>query len=126
MYPEPQILIADDDTGFLRALTVRLQREGYRVLVAPDGYQALAFAVKHTPDLLILDIRMPAGDGFTVQDRKDRLPELVDVPVIYITGDKSKETQLRAEEAGATVVHKPFDMDELLEVIRRELTIRVV
>ena len=125
MIAEARILVADDDEGFLKALTLRLQREGFGVVAAPDGYQALAFAVKHKPDLMILDIHMPAGDGFTVQDRKDRLPELLDVPVIYMSGDTSVETQLRAEDIGAPVIHKPFDVEELLEAIQRDLEVRV-
>ena len=124
MSTPPQILEADDNPGFLKALSVRLKREGYRVIVASDGYFALAFAVEHKPDLLILDIYMPAGDGFTVQDRKDKLPELADVPVIYVSGDKSDQTQLRAEQGGATILHKPFDFDELVEMIERALTSR--
>jgi DNA-binding response OmpR family regulator len=124
MSTEPQILVADDAPGFLKAMTVRLQREGYSVVVASDGYFALDFAVEHKPDLLILDVCMPAGDGFTVQDRKDELPALADVPVIYVSGDKSDQRPLRAER-GATILHKPFHFDEMLDLVERALTSRV-
>ncbi len=124
MSEKAQIVLADDDVGFVKALTVRLEQEGYKVFAAPDGYFALAEAVEHKPDLLILDIHMPAGDGFTVQQRKDKMSPLADVPVIYVTGDKSDQTRLRAESSGAMLVHKPFELQELLTAIEQTLASR--
>ena len=64
-----RILIADDDRNLLQALTVRLDAAGYDVITTQDAYQALDFARKHRPDLLLLDINMPAGSGFSVHER---------------------------------------------------------
>jgi CheY-like chemotaxis protein len=116
----PTILIADDDQALVQALKVRLEREGYEILTASDGYGALAKAVAHRPDLMVLDIHMPAGSGFTVQERKDRNEALTDVPVIYITGDHGPDVAKTASACNAAgLVLKPFDTEALLELIVR-------
>jgi DNA-binding response OmpR family regulator len=114
----PTIVVADDDIRLVKAIATRLEAFGYRVIQATDGYSALARAVEHKPDLLILDIHMPAGDGFTVQERKERLPEISHIPVIYITGDKSAEPRKLARQYGAfALLHKPVDKYELLDIV---------
>ncbi|MAE66127.1 MAG: hypothetical protein CMJ18_17790 [Phycisphaeraceae bacterium] len=119
---KPRVLIADDDPAFTRALTLRLQNEGYKVIASFDGYNALARTVEGKPDVLVLDIHMPAGDGFTVQDRIAKMPELADVPVIYVTGDTSENTFRAAKAAGAlAIVHKPLEIEELIQEIERAL-----
>lgn len=118
----PTVLIADDDSRLLEALSLRLRREGFKVLTASDGYNALALAVERRPDLLVLDVNMPAGDGFTVQERGNHRSELADVPVIYLTGDQSQRLDEMAEVLGAfALIHKPFEFDRLLNTIRAAL-----
>lgn len=117
-----KILIADDNRGFLNALTIRLEATGYEVIASQDSYQALQFARENRPDLLLLDINMPAGDGFTVQERLKNIPELATIPVIYITGDTSEQTTSNARMHGAIAVfHKPFELETLLTVIEKAL-----
>lgn len=119
---QKKILIADDDHGFLNALTIRLEATGYEVIASQDSYQALQFARENRPDLLLLDINMPAGDGFTVQERLKNIPELASIPVIYITGDTSGQTTFNARMHGAfAVLHKPFELENLLTVIEKAL-----
>ena len=125
------ILIADDDHDLLRAVSIRLKSAGYEVVTALDSYQAVQFANEHRPDLVILDINMPAGDGFTVQERLRNIGELATTPVIYLTGDTSELTKELARRTGAyALLHKPFDdpprlareaasEEEGLEVYRR-------
>lgn len=118
----PTILIADDDARLLAALSQRLRGEGFDVITATDGYNALAKAVESSPDLMILDVNMPAGDGFSVLERGHNRAELADTPVIYLTGDKSPRLDELADVLGAyATLHKPFDFDRLLNTIRAAL-----
>ena len=110
------ILIADDDERVLKALMLRLGEVGFKVITATDGYSALALATKHKPGLLILDINMPAGDGFSVQERMKGIPGMATTPVIYVTGDKSERLDDVAQQLGAfAVIHKPFHIEELID-----------
>lgn len=114
-----KILIADDDQNLLLALSVRLEAEGYDVVRAQDAYQALERTRQTNPDLLLLDINMPAGNGFSVQERIANIDELSSTPIIYITGEDSDRVNRTAQELGAfAVVPKPFETEDLLETIR--------
>ena len=122
MRKQPLVLIADDDSNMLNALRLRLQEDDFEVVTAKDSYNALAKAVERVPDLLILDVNMPAGDGFSVQERLQKLDALREVPVIYVTGDKSQRLDDVAEQHGAvTLFHKPFDSERLIATIRQVL-----
>jgi CheY-like chemotaxis protein len=113
-----RILVADDSEKLLAALQLQLERHGFEVHTSPDAYLALAKAKNFMPDLLILDIRMPAGNGFSVLERMDKIPELRHTPVIYMTGDQSAELELRAEQMGARgFVRKPISLPKMLELI---------
>lgn len=113
------ILVADDDVRLLHAMSVRMTHEGYRVLTTQDGYQAVALARKEMPDLILLDISMPAGSGFSVHQRLRSIDELRHIPVIYITGRDTEEVYAAAEKLGAvTVLQKPFVADTLLHTVR--------
>ena len=114
-----RILVADDDVKLLEALTARLEAEGFEVISTQDAYQALALARREQPDLLLLDINMPAGNGFSVQERAAEIDELANVPIVYITGEEPDAVDATAQELGAiAVVHKPFETTELLDAIR--------
>lgn len=122
MRKQPVVLIADDDSNLLNALRLRLQEDDFDVVTAKDSYNALAVAVQRVPDLLILDVNMPAGDGFSVQERLQKLDALREVPVIYVTGDKSQRLDDVAEQHGAIALfHKPFDSERLIATIRQVL-----
>jgi two-component system response regulator MprA len=109
------ILVADDDDALLEALSVRLESHGYSVVRARDAVQAVSVARRTVPDLLILDINMPAGDGITVLARIRAIEDLGTVPAIYITGDRSARASVLDAETGAgAVLNKPLDMDRLL------------
>jgi len=117
-----KILIAEDDVNLLNSMRIRLTAEGYEVLCASDGYQAVALARKSWPDMLILDINMPAGDGFSVQDRVWNMVHLRRIPVVYVTGDRSQNVLDKAHSLGArSLLKKPFDTGELLQVVRETL-----
>ncbi len=80
------ILIADDNPGILRLIKVNLQFEGFEVICAADGREALNMARRHRPDLIILDIMMPEMDGWEVLSNLKKDDELKNIPVILLTG----------------------------------------
>lgn len=117
-----KILIADDDRQVLQLLSMSLRRAGYEVVNAVDGYQAVQFAHDHRPDLLILDVNMPAGNGLSVQQRLHKISACCATPVIYLTGDRSERVVANAKKLGAfAVLHKPFETAFLLETVRAAL-----
>ncbi|MCR9075063.1 MAG: response regulator [bacterium] len=116
------ILVADDDPTILLAISCRLENEGYRVFTTQDGYQALAIARREHPDLMILDINMPAGSGVSVQQRIQAIEEITVPPVIYITGNElTQATVDQAEHQSARIIKKPFDAGELLATVSETL-----
>ena len=117
-----KILVVDDDQDIQRLLAVRLAREGHEVAFAADGISAIASARREQPQLILLDVGLPAGDGFTVLERLHAIPQLAAIPVIVMSARDSHETVERALEAGAErFVPKPFEMDELLAAVRAVL-----
>jgi DNA-binding response OmpR family regulator len=114
----PKIIIADDDRNLVKSLTIRLRAEGLQVLATHDAYQALKVARDEQPQVMLLDINMPAGDGFSVQERMRRIDGLAGIPVIYLTGERSARIVRTAKELGAfALVYKPFDIVSLVGTI---------
>ena len=122
MTRRPKILLADDDSKLLMALKIRLEKAGAEVVTATDGYNSLAKARTEKPDLLILDINMPAGDGFSVLERLEKTPSGHSLPVIYLTGDHSNRLDEMAEDLGAyAIFHKPVNSRQLIEAVYNAL-----
>jgi len=114
-----KILIVDDDPALRQALNLRLRANNYDVVSASDGYSALALAQKEQPNLIILDLGLPAGDGFTVLKHLQQFPTLALIPVIVLTARDPQANERRALESGAVAFfQKPADNQELLGVIR--------
>jgi DNA-binding response OmpR family regulator len=110
------ILAADDDPQLLRLITRNLQLEGYDVLAASDGQQALELIENDAPDLVLLDVMMPRMDGFTVCYR---VREFSSVPIIIITARGQDQDKVRGLDLGADdYLTKPFSVDELLARVR--------
>jgi len=119
MDPAATILIVDDEPANLDMLRQELDEEGYRLLTAVDGEQALIKVQEHVPDLVLLDVMMPRVDGFTVCRILKGSGKTVLIPVILLTALRSHEDRVRGIEAGADdFISKPFDRDELLAKIR--------
>ena len=117
-----KVLIVEDDLDLLRGLNVRLRANGYSVVAATDGISAISVARKEEPDVIILDLGLPAGDGFSVMERLKSLIPLAHIPVIVITGRDPLGNLERALTAGAQAfLQKPVDNDVLLEAIRKAL-----
>jgi DNA-binding response OmpR family regulator len=117
-----KIMIVDDDPDLRQALRLRLRANHYDTLNAGDGYSAIALAYKEHPDLIILDLGLPAGDGFVVLDRLQKDDKLSAIPVIVLTARDPQSSERLALQAGAAAFfQKPADNTELLNVIRASL-----
>lgn len=119
------LMIVDDEPQNLDVLEAMLCQEGYRVRAFPGGERALAAARERTPDLVLLDIRMPNMDGYEVCRRFKGDPALKGVPVIFLSALSETHDVLRAFEAGAAdYVSKPLREAEVLARVRTHLALR--
>jgi DNA-binding response OmpR family regulator len=117
-----KILVVEDDKRIALALAVRLRAGGYDVVTAPDAVQAVSMALKHRPDLILLDLLMPGGNGFVVAERIQDLEMMLGVPCIFITASKQPGLREQARRLGAAgFFEKPYDAGELLATIRETL-----
>jgi DNA-binding response OmpR family regulator len=117
-----KILIVDDDPDVLHSMHVRLKANHYDTFFAADAISCMAEARKSEPDLVILDLGLPAGDGFLVMERFKAVPSLASIPVIVVSGRDRHANQKRAVQAGAKAfLQKPVNNAELLAVIRQTL-----
>ena len=113
------ILAADDDPQLLRLMTRNLEFEGYEVLAASDGQQALAQIESQSLDLVLLDVMMPKMDGFTVCQR---VREFSAVPIIIVTARGQDQDKVHGLDLGADdYLTKPFSVEELLARVRAVL-----
>ena len=117
-----KILIVDDDPDLRQALRLRLRANRYDTVNAVDGYSAIAVAYREHPDLIILDLGLPAGDGYVVLDRLQRDDKLSVIPVIVLTARDPQSSEQRALQAGAAAFFQmPVVNTELLVVFRATL-----
>jgi two-component system response regulator ArlR len=116
-----KILIVEDDENIAKALSIRLKNAGYEVSVAPDALSGVENAVKKAPDLVLLDISLPAGSGFTVAERIQSLIPTA-TPLIFLTASKKPGLRDKAKELGAAAFfQKPYEWDDLLGAIQLAL-----
>ena len=114
-----KILVVDDEAQIVRLLSLRLQANDYTVVVAYDGYQCIQMAKEETPDLILLDIKMPMGGGIKAFEilRDNTITEKI--PVIFITAFPTLEIKKQVVDMGANgFIAKPFGSEELLNKIR--------
>jgi two-component system KDP operon response regulator KdpE len=115
----PALLLVDDDPTLLSVLARRMAREGYEVLTAPSGAQALQQLEQRWPSMLIVDLMMPGMDGFELCARVKRI---ADLPIIVLSAVDASEAKVRAlEEYAEDYITKPFDPDELVARVQRVL-----
>ena len=122
MSQQPTILIVDDDPDICSMLEFYFENLEYEVLVARGGAAAMRIARESRPDVILLDIRLPDADGFTVARtlRADRYTQ--HIPIIFLTGRNDPSERVEALEIGADdFVAKPFDAQELRLRIERVL-----
>jgi DNA-binding response OmpR family regulator len=117
-----KILIIEDDVDLQRGLNVRLRANNYDTAFASDAVMALSIAKKEAPDLILLDLGLPGGDGFLVLDRMRSIASLACTPVIVVSARDPAANEERALKAGAEAFfQKPVDNQELMKAIQRAL-----
>ncbi len=119
----PTVLVVDDEPSILQSLGGLLSDEGFEVLTASNGYEALKIIESDSPDLVLLDIWMPGLDGIdTLQEIKKNNPH---IQVIIITGHGTIETAVRATKLGAyDLIEKPLSIDKVIVTINNALYFR--
>jgi CheY-like chemotaxis protein len=113
------VLVVDDDADIRNLLSSVLAIEGYAVTSASNGEEALS-KLRGMPGtrLILLDLRMPVMDGWEFRAEQSRDPALCAIPVVVLSGDGDLE-RATASFAGASVLKKPFDLEELITVVQR-------
>jgi len=117
-----KILIIEDDQDMRRGLNVRLRASEYDTAFASDAVMALSIVKKEAPDLILLDLGLPGGDGLVVLERLSNIGLLASTPVIVVSARDPKTNEKRALDAGAEAFfQKPVDNEELMRAIQRAL-----
>jgi CheY-like chemotaxis protein len=112
------VLVVDDEPQVVWVLQFSLEAEGYTTFAARDGRQALTAIAEHHPKLMVLDIMMPAMDGWSVLEEMMQLPREDRPRVIVVSAMSNLRERARAAEMGADAfVPKPFNVDDLLGVL---------
>jgi len=120
-----KILIVEDDKLLANALKTMFEANGFTCKIALEGYYAIQYTFQEKPDLVLTDIGLPAGDGFKVIKTLRDSAELMNTPVIIMTGKTDLETMDRIKALGVTAFFtKPFDHKQLLETVKKELGIQ--
>jgi len=114
------ILLVEDDQKLALAISIRLKSMGHTVVAANDAVTAVTQAKKTQPDVIVLDVNLPGGDGFKVASRLSVLADTSAIPVIFITASKQPGLQKRADDAGAVAfLEKPFSAAKLADAIEK-------
>jgi len=120
---QKKILVVDDDPYMRLALEVRLKASNYAVSCAGDGVAAIAETRNYMPDLIVLDLGLPAGDGFSVMERLKTNVSMSSIPVIVLSASVRSANKERALNAGATAyLQKPVKSTQLLSIVRQALS----
>lgn len=118
-----KVLVVDDDQDDLRMITMILEPEGYEVVTAENGVEAIRKVESEDPDLVLLDVMMPELDGFAACDKLKSSPESQGVPVVLLTGVAKQITKTKYPIDGVLraqaeeYLEKPVDPEELLRVV---------
>ncbi|MEO0470727.1 MAG: response regulator transcription factor, partial [Bacteroidota bacterium] len=126
---QTKILIVDDEVDILDLLEYNLEKEGYRVVKAMDGEEAIELASKEKPDLILLDIMMPKIDGIETCRRIRELPNMQEVYVVFLTARSEEYSELAGFDAGADdYISKPIKprllVSRIRAILRRDQNIR--
>jgi CheY-like chemotaxis protein len=115
-----KVLVVDDDPLMHKVLMHYLERNGYEMLRASNGREAVEVAVRELPDLIILDVRMPEMSGPAALRRLKEIETTKAIPVIIVTVNADRTTHVESEASGAAAfLAKPFRPGELLELMER-------
>ena len=113
-----KVMVIDDSKTIRRSAETLLQKEGYEVITASDGFESLSKIVEHNPDIIFIDIMMPRLDGYQTCALIKHNDKYKDIPIIMLTSKDGLFDRARGKVAGAqSYVTKPFTKDDLLNAI---------
>lgn len=116
------ILIADDEVDIVETLKFVLETEGFNVITAFDGEEALKSAKEFMPDLMLLDVMMPKMNGYKVSRLLKFDKKFQNIPILMVTARSQEEDKLIGEETGADeYITKPFDIMNVVDLINKYL-----
>ncbi|WP_041793643.1 phosphate regulon transcriptional regulator PhoB [Pararhodospirillum photometricum] len=116
---KPQVMIVEDEASLVTLLRYNLEKEGYRVVEAMDGEEALTMVAEDQPDMMILDWMLPVMSGIEVCRQLRRKPRTRDLPVLMLTARGEEADRIRGLNTGADdYMSKPFSMPELLARVK--------
>jgi two-component system chemotaxis sensor kinase CheA len=114
----PLVLLIDDETPWIEAISVVLRGEPYTVLTAKSGDEALEKLHREQPDLILSDVRMPAMSGFDLYEKVREIPKMKSVPFVFMSSLDDYDARRVAKELGANAyIEKPFDSKEVKNVV---------
>lgn len=118
----PCVLVVDDSPTIRKLVEITLRREGFTVVFAENGITTLAALTRHQPSLIILDIMLPAINGYQICQVIKRHPRCRGIPVVMLSGKDGAFAKVRGKMVGASeYLTKPFTPAQLVEVVRRQL-----
>jgi len=116
---QQKIFIADDDKLIIELLRVKLSRAGYEVISCDNALDVIFLLKKHRPDLVLLDVMMPAINGFALLRKIKSDPEIADLPIIFLTAKTQDENMIYAMQNGAAdYIKKPVSLEEVLSKVQ--------
>jgi DNA-binding response OmpR family regulator len=126
MKPENMTILTVDDTpANIRLLTHYLEKQGYRVITAEDGFEGFKAAIQYHPDLVLLDVMMPGTDGYEVCELLKAEEETKDIPIVFLTAKAEVEDRLHGFELGAVdYITKPFNLVEISTRVKTHLRLK--
>ena len=117
---DEKILLVDDEPDIIEFLGYNLTKEGFDVLIATSGSEAIEVAKKNKPDLIILDVMMPEMDGFTMAKKVHEQDS--EMPIVFLSANKYQESiDFALDNDGFEYLTKPFDMNDVLRVVKKYL-----
>lgn len=124
MNGQKKILVVDDEEDMQKLLKIRLEQEGFAVVIAGDGEKGVKTAELEMPNLILLDIMMPKVDGYSCLKEIRRIQKTRDIPVIMLSGkEEEKVRDLFAFQKISGYLEKPFELDHLVAKIKEILKI---
>lgn len=123
---KPRVLVVDDESDFIQLMKYNLENQGFDILTAGDGVQALNIARRELPDVVLMDLMLPDIDGFSVCEILHSQPSTSKVPIIVVSALDGEYVRSRGIQAGvACCFKKPVDMKVLSESIRATHALRM-
>lgn len=114
-----RLLLADDDKQMVTVLADLLESKGFEILTAFEGVRVVEMCLKRSPDLIVLDLKMPAGTGQTILQLLKNTTQTKNIPILVLTGVEDKGIEGKLKEMGAAgYIKKPYDSKNIVELIR--------